>query len=329
MYKNHWLKSPQKILPKHEILTPVKIAPFDVSARYKQFEKECEVEDVKEKEEKAAAGEEEGTGRTKKMNGALEAGKKEAGGKKKTEGGKEDKRKGKQQWWNRHLRRGHSPAPPPAADKAPPPAADKAPPPAADKAPPPAADKAPPPPSPQSAKSAKRDIGKEQETAQEANAAKQEMNPAKQEVDPAKLEVKGEEIRNTRSQSPEAPSQQSTSPLRKNEGPSTSTPPPYIKTSSPAPPELTGSGGGGRGWREGSGGRIHSGTGTLEDIDKGARALSEERFPLELGYEEVWLNSEQQTDCLDPIKHQGVSVLFSNTCHDRQKHQLRPCLPPW
>ena len=86
-------------------------------------------------------------------------------------------------------------------------------------------------------------------------------------------------------------------------------------------PVLTDSGGGGR-WRG-------TRTGTFEDIDRGARAASEEVCPEELGYDEIWLNTDQQTDCLDPIKHQGISVLFSNTCGDRQKHQPRPCLPPW
>ncbi len=36
----------------------------------------------------------------------------------------------------------------------------------------------------------------------------------------------------------------------------------------------------------------------------------------------------QQVDCLDPLNHQGISILFSSTCHDGQKHQL-PCVPPW
>jgi hypothetical protein len=81
------------------------------------------------------------------------------------------------------------------------------------------------------------------------------------------------------------------------------------------------SGGGGR-WRG-------TRTGTLEDIDKGSRPVSEEVNPQDLGYDEIWLNTDQQTDCLDPNKHQGISVLFSNTCGDRQKHQQRPCLPPW
>ncbi len=36
----------------------------------------------------------------------------------------------------------------------------------------------------------------------------------------------------------------------------------------------------------------------------------------------------RQVDCLDPCNHQGISILFSSTCHDGQKHQL-PCVPPW
>ena len=116
--------------------------------------------------------------------------------------------------------------------------------------------------------------------------------------------------------------------------PSNLTPPPSKRT---PPSDLScsgrgygSSGGGGGGWREGSGTRIHSGTVTLEDMDGNPpRAGSEERFAMEMGYEEVWLNAEQQTDCMDPIKHQGISVLFSNTCRDRQKHQQRPCLSPW
>ena len=31
---------------------------------------------------------------------------------------------------------------------------------------------------------------------------------------------------------------------------------------------------------------------------------------------------------MDPIKHQSISILFSSTCHDGQRHQL-PCVPPW
>jgi 1-phosphatidylinositol-3-phosphate 5-kinase len=30
---------------------------------------------------------------------------------------------------------------------------------------------------------------------------------------------------------------------------------------------------------------------------------------------------------MDPINHQNISILFSSTCHDRQRHQL-PCVPP-
>lgn len=73
-------------------------------------------------------------------------------------------------------------------------------------------------------------------------------------------------------------------------------------------------------------------TGTLEDMDRGVRGVSEEYDKgcgLGSGCDDIWLGNELQADCLDPIKHQGISVLFSNTCKDRQKNQLRPCLPPW
>jgi len=42
----------------------------------------------------------------------------------------------------------------------------------------------------------------------------------------------------------------------------------------------------------------------------------------------LFILSSQQADCLSPVNHQGIAILFSSTCHDGQKHQL-PCVPPW
>ena len=89
--------------------------------------------------------------------------------------------------------------------------------------------------------------------------------------------------------------------------------------------------------------------GTLEDFDRSSRgnAETEDDYHGDLNYE-AWLAADevkyacvcvcvyirndifllQQLDCFDPIKHQGISILFSNTSHDGLKHQ-DPCVPPW
>ena len=160
-------------------------------------------------------------------------------------------------------------------------------------------------------------VAPETPTPQKTPTAKQEAN-SKQEVTPQRQR----NVSTSSSKRAHSSSPRETSPAQE------------ALHVSPIQMHITGGGGGGgaghdTGWREMSG-NIMSSRG-LGDMDRGRRAVSEDLSgsQVELSYEEVWLNSEQQVDCLDPIKHQGISVLFSNTCHDRQKHQQRPCLPPW
>lgn len=73
--------------------------------------------------------------------------------------------------------------------------------------------------------------------------------------------------------------------------------------------------------------------GTLEYLDRDhSKPLCEEdEDNLETALEEwkhdSWLISYLHVDCLDPCNHQGISIVFSSTCHDGQKHQI-PCVPP-